>query len=337
MSFCAHCGHAFESSAEAAAKCPACGRERAPAGSARHLPRSVPARKTRAPATSRLRMDVAIAMAVLVLLLALWRLTSRPQVLGPVGSRIVTNVFGLSGLRLAQTAGAGFNSGAPPTEPPGAPAIQTNLTSPNPIGAGPGAELPPVHPVVADDALLNTNLQVKVIVSSPSDATNEPAANSPDAMAMAQRLGDVGAKGGDIQFSLSWDNFNDLDLHCIDPRGVEIWYQNTNSAATGGLLDHDANANNYTLSPVENIYWPVGGAPAGIYQVYVVFYAQHGGPIPTPFTVRTVVRGLTNYFANSIALDSDNRTKKWICTIQYDPTNPDPAKRRRFLNPPQSQ
>jgi uncharacterized protein YfaP (DUF2135 family) len=144
----------------------------------------------------------------------------------------------------------------------------------------------------------------------------------------------VGAQGGDIQFSLSWNNSNDLDLHCIDPKGVEIWYINTISIATGGTLDHDANASQYTDTPVENIYWPVGGAPAGIYQVFVVHYAQHHSPDPTYYTVRVVVRGQTNYFFRAISYTT-NRQKNWICTIQYDPANPDPSKRRRFLNPGQ--
>ena len=288
---------------------------------------------------SRYKIDAVIALAVLVLLLALWRVVNRPAILGAAGSVLVTNVFGPAGLRLAQNLAGGDTGGnslspttdavetaqSPiPTNPPSPP----GLTSTVPRVAS-GTALP-------DDAIV-TNQRDKVIVYSAPDFsyTNEPvegAANSADGRALAQRLNDVGAKGGDIQFSLSWNNLNDLDLHCIDPKGTEIWYENTNSATTGGMLDHDANASHYTDTPVENIYWPAGGAPAGIYQVFVVHFAKHGGADPTSYTVRVLVLGQTNYFTHAISY-TGQREKAWICTIKYDPTNPDPSKRRRFLNP----
>lgn len=194
----------------------------------------------------------------------------------------------------------------------------------------------PGDSLLTDDSLI-TNRPVKIMVDSPTDFsyTNAPtggSATSPEAASLARRLGEVGAKSGDIQLSLSWNNLNDLDLHCIDPSGIEIWYSNTNSPQTGGQLDHDANASgSYTSSPVENIFWPVSGAPAGFYQVFVVFYAQHGSPDPTRFTVRTLVKGQTNYFASALSY-TGRREKYWICTFKFDPANPDPAKRRFFLN-----
>ena len=32
-----------------------------------------------------------------------------------------------------------------------------------------------------------------------------------------------GAKSGAVQITLMWDNFNDLDLHCIDPQQEHIY------------------------------------------------------------------------------------------------------------------
>jgi hypothetical protein len=125
-----------------------------------------------------------------------------------------------------------------------------------------------------------------------SDSIEAPAvrrSNVVDAATMERRLGEADAKSGDLQFSLFWRNINDLDLHCIDPLNEETYFQNKVSSRTGGELDVDQNAHQpYTGSPVENIFWAFGAAPAGLYRISVVFYAERveGG---TPFTVRTVV------------------------------------------------
>jgi hypothetical protein len=31
----------------------------------------------------------------------------------------------------------------------------------------------------------------------------------------------------------------------------------------------------YSQTPIENIYWPTGGAPDGKYKVYITFYKQN--------------------------------------------------------------
>jgi hypothetical protein len=82
---------------------------------------------------------------------------------------------------------------------------------------------------------------------------------------------------GDVQVTLRWDTSADLDLHVVDPWGEEIYYSHKNSQS-GGELDVDANAGCGTQSyaPVENIYWPSGGAPYGTYVVSVVDYSDCG-------------------------------------------------------------
>lgn len=84
-----------------------------------------------------------------------------------------------------------------------------------------------------------------------------------------ERLEAKGAKyeGCEIRCSLIWNTRTDLDVHCICPDGVEIGFSNKHHA--NGVLDVDANVNGETLTPVENIRWPLGKAPEGRYQFYV--------------------------------------------------------------------
>jgi hypothetical protein len=94
---------------------------------------------------------------------------------------------------------------------------------------------------------------------------------------------------GDVQVTLRWSEPADLDLHVIDPYGEEIWYDYRTSGS-GGELDVDANAgcNSVLEQPVENVFWPYGGAPGGNYQVYVVYYKDCGssGPVNYQVTVK---------------------------------------------------
>ena len=94
---------------------------------------------------------------------------------------------------------------------------------------------------------------------------------------------------GDVQITLRWDAPVDLDLHVTDPSGEEIWYGNRTSNS-GGNLDVDANAgcNSMMTNPVENVFWPYGGAPGGQYQVYVVYYmnCSYSGPVSYQVTVK---------------------------------------------------
>jgi hypothetical protein len=87
---------------------------------------------------------------------------------------------------------------------------------------------------------------------------------------------------GALVVSLSWDTPSDLDLHVIDPSGVEIWARHPNSWAptpgqpvdpnawkTGGLLDADSNAQCVIDGrDAENVVWSKS-APAGHYVVRV--------------------------------------------------------------------
>lgn len=104
---------------------------------------------------------------------------------------------------------------------------------------------------------------------------------------MRQRLDEAGAKAGEIEVGLLWENKNDLDLHVIDPHGEEIFFGNR-LARSGGELDVDRNAGcsmNVTSTPVEHVVWPVGHAPAGDYRIYVHHFQNCSAKDPTPFRI----------------------------------------------------
>ena len=91
---------------------------------------------------------------------------------------------------------------------------------------------------------------------------------------LEERLEREGARSGDVQISLMWDNYNDLDLHVVCPSGERIHGGNKKSLC-GGELDVDANVRPETKKPVENVVWDVGTADSGTYQVYVHHYQKH--------------------------------------------------------------
>lgn len=81
---------------------------------------------------------------------------------------------------------------------------------------------------------------------------------------------------GDVQISVAWTGASDVDLHVYDPAGDHVYFANK-AVASGGQLDLDSNAactidgkNN------ENIVWPVNGAPAGEYQVFLDYWSDCG-------------------------------------------------------------
>lgn len=78
--------------------------------------------------------------------------------------------------------------------------------------------------------------------------------DSDTADSIVQRVKDAGGVvDGDVRFSLSWDNSDDLDLSFEDKYYQKIYFGN--KRALGGRLDVDANFSEIVENPVENIYW----------------------------------------------------------------------------------
>lgn len=87
-----------------------------------------------------------------------------------------------------------------------------------------------------------------------------------------ERVKSAGGKvDGDLRCSLSWFNFDDLDLRITEPNGNIIYYGNKVSYATGGNLDVDMNAGSgKTRNAVENICYPARrNMIEGVYKLQV--------------------------------------------------------------------
>ncbi|MEM9164711.1 MAG: hypothetical protein AAGC54_16800 [Cyanobacteria bacterium P01_F01_bin.4] len=114
---------------------------------------------------------------------------------------------------------------------------------------------------------------------------------------------------GDVQVTLRWATSDDLDLVVVGPSGEAVTYFSPTSAS-GGQLDVDANAFCETASPapVENIFWPTGGAPTGDYSALVVLSIPCSGPSTTAvdYTLTVLNQGQTTTYegvANIGAVD----------------------------------
>ena len=96
---------------------------------------------------------------------------------------------------------------------------------------------------------------------------------APEEDDIEERLEREGGKTGEVQLSLAWDDYNDLDMHVFCPSGERIYFNNKKSQC-GGELDVDMNVRPVSNNPVENVVW-TGQAPPGKYKIGVHFYKHH--------------------------------------------------------------
>jgi hypothetical protein len=141
---------------------------------------------------------------------------------------------------------------------------------------------------------------------------------------IGRRLARAGAKTGDIQVSLAWENFNDLDLHVVAPSGERIYFGHRTSACKG-MLDVDMNAMGPTTrEPVENVFWPAKEAPRGEYEVFVQHYARHDRVDETAFVVHVLVNGVRRRYTGSVrAGDSPMAVTRFVKRPPGAPTSDD--------------
>ena len=118
-----------------------------------------------------------------------------------------------------------------------------------------------------------------------------------------ERLEREGGASGEVQISLAWDDYNDLDLHVFCPSGERIYFNNKQSDC-GGLLDVDMNVRPVSNTPVENVVW-TENAPLGGYKIGVHFYKHHRKR-RTKKTCRYRLRVVTH-----------GQSKEYLGTIKY--------------------
>jgi len=104
---------------------------------------------------------------------------------------------------------------------------------------------------------------------------------------------------GELRVSLEWYNFDDLDLHVMEPSGRTIWFREKLSP-TGGQLDVDMNAGGgRTREPVENVIWPDKRTmKEGRYKIMVNQYQQREST-NTGFSLEVECRGEVLNFESS--------------------------------------
>jgi hypothetical protein len=123
---------------------------------------------------------------------------------------------------------------------------------------------------------------------------------------------------GVLRVSLSWFNYDDLDLHIMEPKPTrsvgqvaEIYFRNKRGH-TGGTLDVDMNAGAGTSrEAVENVIWP-NKMPDGEYKVVVHNYQFRESSDPG-FTVEIENAGKLFHFSYNKGVRNDAAIT--VCTV----------------------
>ena len=130
-----------------------------------------------------------------------------------------------------------------------------------------------------------------------------------------------GNVNGVIRVSLSWFNYDDLDLHVVEPDGNEIMFSHCKKPSiskTTGQLDVDMNAGSgKTRNGVENITWTDEKKMLeGMYKVYVNQYACRER-LDIGCTVEIEHKGEVYTFEDPNKMQG----KTLVCEFNYSKTN----------------
>jgi hypothetical protein len=128
-----------------------------------------------------------------------------------------------------------------------------------------------------------------------------------------------GQVNGELRVSLSWYNYDDLDIHVVEPDNTHIYYANKQSVS-GGNLDVDMNAGSgKTRKGVENTIWPTNQKmKEGKYRVYVYNYCKRES-VDVGFVVEIEHAGEIFTFSHKLPV-GNNQTVE-VAQFMYSKTN----------------
>jgi hypothetical protein len=124
---------------------------------------------------------------------------------------------------------------------------------------------------------------------------------------------------GELRTSLSWYNYDDLDIHVVEPGGNTIYFSSKLSA-TSGKLDVDMNAGGGTTrTPVENIIWTNKNTmKEGTYKVRVNNFARRE-TINSGYVVQIECNGETfDFETDRSPMDRQTQT---VAEFEYSKTD----------------
>lgn len=126
-----------------------------------------------------------------------------------------------------------------------------------------------------------------------------------------------GSVTGDLLCRLAWSNYDDLDLHMIEPSGHEISFRSRGRLSpSGGMLDVDMNAGaGTTRTPVENIFYARRATMReGTYQLFVHNWCKRES-IDFGFQVEFDYLGTVHSFVYDKPVRGDERVN--VVTFKY--------------------
>jgi len=145
------------------------------------------------------------------------------------------------------------------------------------------------------------------VVSSAAEIVGGAAetAYADDQAVVISAQGMLEGQSGALQFTLTWVQPVDMDLHVTDPNSEEIYFSNPTSVSGGELDVDDMDGGSVSAPAVENIFWSES-PPNGDYLVQVKYYSALG----TGTSMHYGRTGSTdeNYFSVGVTIDGVGQT-----------------------------
>ena len=195
-------------------------------------------------------------------------------------------------------------------------------------------ELTPV--TISNESPQSPNVDLSRFANQPSGESQQGLPTGIDAIAgtVQKRVAKAGGRTGEVQFSLAWESFNDLDLHVIAPSGEHISYAHRKSRCNGEL-DVDMNAGTqvdpedekFSQEPVENTRWLTRQAPTGRFTILVHQYRWRAGQDKDDFQLLINLGKSTQVVEDTVS----SREPISVHRFQYVPSSLSQSRQRILL------